>query len=80
MTAFALQPQKEVPNEFVPVEGGTDTTSAESLLVAAYVAMWLLLFGFVWLTHQRQRRLGQKLDHLEQTLKRADSASSADSP
>ena len=80
MTTLALQPAKEVPNEFVPVEGGSDTTSAETLLVIAYVAMWLLFFGFALLTHKRQRGLYDKLDTLEHALKRADKASSADSP
>jgi CcmD family protein len=77
--ATLQQPPNEPPSEFVPVEGGRDTTSAEALLVIAYIAMWLLFFGFAILTHRRQRGLNQKLDQLEAALKRADTANAADS-
>jgi len=70
----SLQTQRESPKEFVPVEGGSDTTSAEMLLVVAYVAMWLLFFAFIWLTHRRQRGLNAKLSELERALQRADAA------
>lgn len=74
----ALQPQTQSPSEFVPVEGGTDTTSAETLLVTAYIAMWLLFFGFMAMTHRRQRGLNDKVSSLEQALKKADAAQNSD--
>jgi len=72
--SFSLQTPTKTPSEFVPVEGGSDTTSAESLLIIAYAAMWLLFFGFLAMTHRRQKTLTDKVDRLEQALKRADSA------
>ncbi len=36
--------------------------------VAAYAVLWLLLIGFVWLTHRRQRALDARLDELERAL------------
>jgi CcmD family protein len=71
--AISLQTPTKTPSEFVPVEGGSDTTSAESLLIIAYAAMWLLFFGFLAMTYRRQKALTEKVDRLEQALKRADS-------
>jgi len=75
--SISLQTPTKTPTEFVPVEGGSDTTSAESLLIIAYVAMWFLFFGFVAMTHRRQKALTDKVDRLEQALKRADAAGEA---
>ena len=75
--SISLQTPTKTPTEFVPVEGGSDTTSAESLLIIAYVAMWFLFFGFVAMTHRRQKALTDKVDRLEQALKRADTAGEA---
>ncbi len=73
MNTISLQTPRKSPNEFVPVEGGGDTTSAEALLVIAYIAMWLLFFAFLLLTHRRQRSLNRKVTELEQALKKAES-------
>jgi CcmD family protein len=51
--------------QFVPVEGGADTTSAEALLVTAYIVMWALLLGFVFFTWRRQQRLERRVGELE---------------
>jgi len=51
--------------EFVPVEGGTQSTSAELLLVIAYLVMWALLLGFVGLGWRRQAKLENRLSELE---------------
>jgi CcmD family protein len=56
------------PTEFVPVEGGTETTSAETLLVAAYLVMWAVLLGFVLLSWRRQQSLEGRLGALERAL------------
>lgn len=61
--------------EFVPVEGGQQgTASAEALLIAAYVLMWLAIFVFVWLTARRQKTLGHRLQEIEGALSRHDDA------
>jgi hypothetical protein len=54
--------------EFVPVEGAAETTSAEALLVVAYVVMWLLLLGFLGLGWRRQKRLEARLGDLERNV------------
>jgi hypothetical protein len=51
--------------QFVPVEGGDASTSAEALLVAAYAVMWALLLLVLLLTWRRQRRLEQRVNELE---------------
>jgi len=71
--SISLQTPTKTPSEFVPVEGGSDSTSAESLLVIAYIAMWFLFFGFLAMTYRRQKSLTDKVNQLEQALKRADS-------
>jgi hypothetical protein len=57
--------------EFVAVEGGRETTSAEALLIAAYGLMWAALLAFVLLTWRRQRVLESKIRHLAETVDRA---------
>lgn len=56
------------------VQGGTETTSAELLLVVAYCAMWTLLLGFVFLTWRRQHSLERRLTVLEKNLPEAERA------
>ena len=75
--SLSLQTPTKTPSEFAPVEGGSDTTSAELLLVVAYIAMWIVFFGFMAMTHRRQRSLTEKVERLEQALKRADAAGEA---
>ena len=58
--------------QFVPVTGGQDTTSAATLLVVAYIGMWLAIFAFVWLTRKKQGKLNARLDTLESALARAE--------
>lgn len=64
--------------QFVAVTGGKDTTSADTLLVIAYAAMWLCIFGFVWLTRKKQNRLDGRLDQLEKALARAEKSTDGD--
>ena len=67
------------PNEFVAVRGGGDTTSAEALLVAAYVIMWLLALLVVYLTWRKQNALDRRLAELERALQASlDDGDSAD--
>jgi CcmD family protein len=44
------------------------SSSAMPSLVAAYVLMWLLLLGFVWLVARRQARTEARLTELEQAI------------
>jgi len=54
--------------EFVPVQGGGETTSAASLLIAAYMLMWGLLFAFVFLSWRRQARVETRIAELEKAI------------
>ena len=61
--------------EFRPVTGGsTDTSSAEGLLITAYVLMWAILMAFLFATFRRQAAVDKRLGELERALpKRTDS-------
>src|SRR6478736_6548980 len=63
--------------EFVAVQGGGEGASASGLLVAAYIVMWALVFGFVWLTSRRQRALDGRLAELEAAVRRHSGSESA---
>ena len=54
--------------EFVAVQGGGDTTSAATLLVTAYIVMWALLLGFVFLSWRRQGRVETRISELERSI------------
>jgi len=66
------QPTSQDPaarsQQFVPVEGNTETTSAEALLVAAYLVMWALLIAFIGLGWRRQSRVDARLGELEKAV------------
>ena len=60
---------EERSQEFKPVTGGpSDTTSAEAMLIAAYVLMWAILMGFLLLTFRRQAAVDKRLGELEKAL------------
>jgi len=56
--------------EFRAVEGGTETMSGETLLVEAYAAVWIILFGFVFMSWRRQSRIDARVAELERTVSR----------
>jgi len=60
--------------EFKAVSGAqADTSSAEGLLIAAYVLMWAILMGFLFITFRRQAAVDKRLADLERALpKRPD--------
>jgi hypothetical protein len=55
---------------FEPVQGGQETTSAEALLVAAYLVMWALVFDFLGMGWRRQGRLEGRVSELERAIGR----------
>ena len=60
---------EERSQEFKPVTGGsTETSSAEALLIAAYVMMWAILMGFLFQTFRRQAAVDKRLGELERAL------------
>jgi len=60
--------------EFRPVTGGDkESSSAAGLLITAYVLMWAILMGFLFLTFRRQAAVDKRLGELERALpKRSD--------
>jgi CcmD family protein len=58
-------------SEFRAVDGGTEVRSGATLLVEAYAAIWVILFGFIWLTARRQRSLDSRILELENALTKA---------
>jgi HPt (histidine-containing phosphotransfer) domain-containing protein len=47
----------------------------ETLLVEAYVVLWLILMGWLYITWRRQSALSAQLDDLEKTIDKAAAAS-----
>jgi CcmD family protein len=57
---------------FRAVEGNaTPKHSGETLLVEAYVVLWLLLMSWLFMLWRRQSSMNQRLDGLESALDRA---------
>ncbi len=56
---------------FRPVEGGSELQSGEKLLVEAYAAVWLILFGLVLLSWRRQKRLDERMGALSAAIEKA---------
>jgi hypothetical protein len=55
---------------FVPVgpDEQRETSSAEGLLITAYVLMWAVLMGFLFQTFRRQAAVDKRLGDLERAL------------
>lgn len=62
---------EERSTTFRPVEGGNQMQSGERLLVEAYAAFWLVLFGLIALWWLRQRKIEDRMASLEGALARA---------
>jgi len=67
-TSATLADPNSRSTEFVAVQGGGETTSAASLLIAAYLVMWGLLFAFVLLSWRRQARVETRIAELEKAI------------
>lgn len=63
--------------EFVAVENGTEQYSGGKLLVIAYISIWVLLAGWIFLLWRKQQALGTRLDGLESAIDRAAAARDA---
>lgn len=66
----------ERSSEFRAVEGGGERHNGTVLLVEAYTAIWLILFGIVFVTFRKQRRLEARLELLETAIRKARKESS----
>jgi CcmD family protein len=52
----------------VPDAGGQESVSGGGLLIAAYLLIWAILFGFIFITWKKQRSLKEQLDRMEAAL------------
>jgi len=67
-TAPAKTPEDR-STEFVAVQGGNDGTSAEGLLIAAYLLMWAALLVFVFITWRKQGTLEKRVEKLDRDVR-----------
>ncbi|HVW28643.1 MAG TPA: CcmD family protein [Polyangiaceae bacterium] len=70
-TAPGQKTPEDRSTQFVPVQGGNESTSAEALLVTAYIVMWAALIVFVFLTWRKQGALEKRIERLDDTLKKS---------
>jgi len=75
--ANAQESAEDRRSEFVPVGPGGETSSAEALLISAYIVMWALIFGLIFASIRRQRRQDERLTELESALARREASSAA---
>ncbi|MEO7330230.1 MAG: CcmD family protein [Minicystis sp.] len=59
---------------FRAVQGGSEMQSGEKLLVEAYAALWLILFGLVFLSWRRQKAIDARVFTLEGELAKVRAA------
>ncbi len=62
------QTTQKPPDEFVATTGGGEATSAEAMLIAAYMLLWAILMAFVGLSWRRQRATATRLAQIESAL------------
>jgi hypothetical protein len=65
-------------SEFVPVGPGGETTSAEALLIMAYLLMWAFIFVLLGASLTRQSKLDARLSELEAALQKRDGGPAKD--
>jgi hypothetical protein len=56
---------------FQPVEGGGETRSGSTLLVEAYVVLWMILMAWLVMLWRKQAGLTARLDDLERAIDKA---------
>jgi len=67
-TASAAPSASAAPGDhtsFRPFEGGNEMQSGEWLMVEAYAAIWIIVFGFVFFSWRRQKAIDARVEVLE---------------
>lgn len=67
-------PAGDRATEFVAVDAHSEQYSGEKLLVTAYVFVWLILMGWIFVLWQKQQKLGRQLGELEAVVARTTKA------
>jgi hypothetical protein len=68
MTAQQPNTPEARAETWTPVSQGTETTSAELMLVLAYLVMWAALLAFVGFGWRRQGRMEARIAELERSV------------
>jgi hypothetical protein len=55
-------------SDFRAVQGGEETLNGGTLLIEAYAVLWVILFGFVWISWRRQVSIDARVAELERSL------------
>lgn len=72
-SSSAEQPIYRPSTEFKAVENGGESRDGATLMVEAYVVLWVLLMGWIFLLWRKQGALNTRLDDLEKAIdKRAE--------
>lgn len=71
-TTTTSAPVDDRASAFVAVDGG-EHYSGSTLLVSAYIAIWVILMAWIFLMWRKQASLAERLDDLERALDRAAS-------
>jgi CcmD family protein len=74
ISTATAQTQTGRDGQFRAVEGGTEFASGPTLLVEAYVVIWVLLLGFLLVGWRRQSRIEARMKDLEQVMVRSRTA------
>jgi hypothetical protein len=73
--AASASPADARTRSFQAVEGGGEQmASGETLLIQAYVALWVILMLWLGLLWRRQSQMNGRLDALEQEIARAEAS------
>jgi hypothetical protein len=65
---MSQQTTQKPPDEFIATTGGGEATSAEAMLIAAYMVLWAILMAFVALSWRRQRATSARLSQIESAM------------
>jgi CcmD family protein len=75
MNAMMMQPAQNTaeaaPGALRTVEGGREQHDGPTLVVEAYVVVWVVLMGWLLMLWRRQSSMNKRLDGLESAIDRA---------
>ena len=74
-TATTTQPADQ--GGYQAVQGGAESRSGETLLVEAYVVLWVILMAWLYGLWRAQSRLHTRIDELEKVIDKAEARKAA---
>ncbi|WP_394837468.1 hypothetical protein LVJ94_11220 [Pendulispora rubella] len=72
-TGSGANPQESATpgTQFQAVDAGGETRSGSTLMVEAYVVLWVILMGWILLLWRKQAALNARIDDLDRVLDKA---------